>query len=157
MRMRRVVVTTAVTTLALAPAAASAAPASTETVRQPVVFSQASLGVCDGMPGTLSVDGVLVRHVTLTGSTYNERGHLHGEVSFVPDDPDAPAASGRFVEHTLFTLNFGQLKDARQRQLTRSVVATDDGDRFPVAITTVTHFGADGSVEVLVDEVRCGT
>ena len=145
------------TSLLLAPAAASAAPAGNETVHDHVQFSEPTLGFCDGSPGTLSVDADLVVHVTLTQSTYNEKAHLRGDFAFVPDDPGEPSVSGHFVDHDLISMNFGQLKGARTRHLTRAVGVTEDGERLPILVTTAINYYADGSVEVLVDEVRCGS
>ena len=140
----------------LAPAAASAEPAFSETIRDEVHVTQPVLGPCDGSPGLLTLDADIVIHRTSTGSTFTEQGTQHGDFVFDPADDALPALSGQFVDRRSVNVNFGQLKDFRVREMIRAVGIDENGGRFPIIVTTVIHFGADGSVEVLVDDVRCG-
>jgi hypothetical protein len=150
-------IATATTAVGLVTVAATPvdAAATTFTERSAVSYTEPFLGPCDGSVGTLTVEGGSVAHVTDSGSSY--RFHATTRASFVydPDDPTLPTATGHFVAQDMVTLNYAQLKDARQRLLTRAIAVSSDGDRFPILFTTVTLYGADGSVEVLIDEVRC--
>jgi hypothetical protein len=142
--------------LGLAPATASAEPAFSETIREEVHVTQPFVGPCDGSPGLLTLDADIVIHRTVTQSTLTQQVTQHGAFVFDPTDDSLSTLSGHFVDRESINVNFGQLKDARQRLMTRAVGVDENGDRFPIIVTTVIHYSADGTVEVLVDDVRCG-
>jgi hypothetical protein len=154
-----IIQTLATTTAAAAIAVFTATPVeaavTTAIERNPVSYTEPTFGPCDGNAGTLTVEGEAMTHVTDTGKTFQLSSTTRAVFSYVPDDPTLPSASGHFVSRETINVNSAQLKDARQRLLTRAIAVSEDGDRFPILFTTVILYTADGGVDVLIDEVRC--
>ena len=154
---RRITATVAV----LAAAGVAAAPSAVEaadafTFHNEVQFSDAYVGPCIGELGTLTVDGTEVFHVTQTGSTFRLSSVLRGDFSIDFDDASVSDVTGHFVSIHQETVNYAQFKDYRIVDDVHAVAVAADGTRSPVHSRFAIHFGADGSVEVTVDWVRCG-
>jgi hypothetical protein len=139
----------------------TAAPAGAQpehiTEHYSVGFSEPSLTPCEPpLSGVLTVEGDGVFTLTDTGRTFQLSDNLHGWFSFDPDDPALPTSSGHFVVQHRENVNYAQLQDWRVTDTQHTIVHVADGTNFPIQIRTTVLFGADGSVEVKVDSVRCG-
>jgi hypothetical protein len=154
--IRTVATVTAAAAMATLASAPVEAAATTFSERSVVSYTEPFFGPCDGSVGTITVEGEAVSHVTDSGRAYRFHATTRATFVYEPDDPTLPTASGHFVDQDMVNVNYGELKDSRQRFLTRAIALSSDGDRFPISFTTVVHYGADGSVDVLIDEVRCG-
>ena len=120
-------------------------------------FSEPSATPCEPpLPGVLTVQGEGVLSATDNGNTFALTDNLHGNFSFVPDDPAVPSSSGHFVVQHRENVNYAQLKDLRVTDTQHTSVHLADGTNLPIQIRTTILFSADGNVEVKVDSVSCG-
>ncbi|HEY4428317.1 MAG TPA: hypothetical protein VGN08_08960 [Solirubrobacteraceae bacterium] len=129
----------------------------TEHVHREVVFSEVTANPCNGEPGTLTVVGNSIFHVTFfaNGDESWATGTLEGVATFVPANPSGVSASGHF------TTWFGGAQNNKNEveHHTNTVnLKGSDGSRIVMHGNSHTSTNAAGEVTVSFERERvtCG-
>ena len=129
----------------------------TEHVHHEVIFSEATTNPCNGEPGTLTVVGNSIFHVTFfeNGDEGWATGTLTGVATFTPTDSNGVSASGHF------TAWFGGSQNNKNEveHFTNTVhLNGSDGSRIAIHATTHTSTNASGETVVSFEKERvtCG-
>jgi hypothetical protein len=141
---------------ASAGAAGAGAVSFTEQLRNVVIFSDPDVNPCTGDPGTVTGTAKTgVFHITtLTNDTVHATMTAQGTITFVPDDPADPSASGRFT--AWFGDNMNRQNGAATSTF-HAILSGSDGSR--VATHEVFHISTSasgGSIEFDKPHLTCG-